>query len=225
MRRWWEHRRQARGGQGGNICQMPKKVSEAWEVLENMNSLSSFLPKPISIPIWKKQNKTHNCWAWTQVGILCYTEQRHESRPWSWSHGNSETGWDMQLLVKRNSFPGGSRLWIGMFSYPQTHNHDHLAWLKPQIILLDFIQTSNFSPPLPAFSLIHTERHLQLNIVYSSCLETKIAKFLFSSLFIDYSWSWNMQKQKTAFIIIYPLCEVSQKEKNKYHMLTHIYGI
>lgn len=81
----------------------------------------------------------------------------------------------------------GIQLWIGMFSYPQTQNHDLLVWLKPQIMLLEFIQTANFSLTLLAFSFAHTQRHIQSNILYNYCRETKITKSYFLDLFIDYS--------------------------------------
>lgn len=71
-----------------------------------------------------------------------------------------------------------------MFSYPQTHNHDLLVCVKPQIMLLELIQTANFSPPLPALSFAHTQRHIQSNILYNYCLETKIAKSYFLDLLL-----------------------------------------
>lgn len=96
----------------------------------------------------------------------------------------------------------GIQLWVGMFSYPQTHNHDLLVWLKPQIMLLEFIQTANFSPPLPAFSFAHTQRHIQSNVLYNYLSRDQNYKVLFSWPFIDYSILKHMQK--TGFIVNSP---------------------
>lgn len=180
-----------------------------------MSSLPSFIPKPISSQYKGKKNTT------VELG-----PRQTFGAPWN---RHMSLGLDLRAMVTQNPARTGSyswkgirvlskivllhitgpfntegiQLWIGMFSYPQTHNHDLLVWLKPQIMLLEFIQTANFSPPLPAFLFAHTQRHIQSNILYNYCLETKITKSYFLDLLLTTQY-WNTQKQKTGFILIHP---------------------